>query len=144
MAQPEQNFKNHVRFDPMFHGFLTFGALILLGATIYALVRQPDWWGVVRLLGVLWAIVLMFKMRLYALRVQDRVIRLEERLRLAQLLPETTRARIGELSERQMIALRFASDGEVGGLVEQTLNGNWDSKQIKQAVRSWRADTFRV
>ena len=144
MAQPEQNFKNHVRFDPMFHGFLTFGALILLGSTIYALVRQPDWWGVVRLLGVLWAIVLMFKMRLYALKVQDRVIRLEERLRLAQLLPETTRARIGELSERQMIALRFASDGEVGGLVEQTLDGNWDSKQIKQAVRSWRADTFRV
>ena len=144
MAQPEQNFKNHVRFDPMFHGFLTFGALILLGSAIYALVRQPDWWGAVRLLGVVWAIVLLFKMRLYALKVQDRVIRLEERLRLAQLLPETTRARIGELSERQIIALRFASDGEVGGLVEQTLNGNWDSKQIKQAVRSWRADTFRV
>ena len=144
MAQPEQNFKNHVRFDPMFHGFLTFGALVLLGSTIYALLRQPDWWGAVRLFGVVWAIVLMFKMRLYALKVQDRVIRLEEKLRLAQLLPETTRARIGELSERQIIALRFASDGEVGGLVEQTLNGNWDSKQIKQAVRSWRADTVRV
>jgi hypothetical protein len=144
MAQPEQNFKNHVRFDPMFHGFLTFGALILLGSAIYALVRQADWWGAVRLLGVVWAIVLMFKMRLYALKVQDRVIRLEERLRLAQLLPETTRARIGELSERQLIALRFASDGEVGGLVLQTLDGNWDSKQIKQAVRSWRADTVRV
>jgi len=144
MAQPEQNFKNHVRFDPMFHGFLTFGALILLGSAIYALVRQPDWWGAVRLLGVVWAIVLLFKMRLYALKVQDRVIRLEERLRLAQLLPETTCARIGELSERQIIALRFASDGELGGLVEQTLNGNWDSKQIKQAVRNWRSDTFRV
>src|ERR1700681_2683206 len=98
MAQPEQNYQNHVRFDPMFHGFLTFGALILLGSTIYAVVRQPDWWGVVRLLGVLWAIVLMFKMRLYALKVQDRRFRLEERLRLAQLLPETPRARIGELS----------------------------------------------
>jgi uncharacterized protein DUF6526 len=144
MAQPEQNFKNHVRFDPMFHGFLTFGALILLGSAIYALVRQADWWGAVRLLGVVWAIVLMSKMRLYALKVQDRVIRLEERLRLAQLLPETTRAHIGELSERQLIALRFASDGEVGGLVLQTLDGNWDSKQIKQAVRSWRADTVRV
>jgi Family of unknown function (DUF6526) len=144
MAQPQQNLKNHVRFDPMFHGFLTFGALILLGSAIYALVRQPDWWGAVRLLGVLWAIVLMFKMRLYALKVQDRVIRLEERLRLAQLLPESTRARIGELSERQLIALRFASDSEVGGLVQQTLDGNWDSKQIKQAVRSWRADNFRV
>jgi Family of unknown function (DUF6526) len=144
MAQPEQNFKNHARFDPMFHGFLSVGALILLGSTIYALVRQPDWWGVVRLLGVLWAIVLMFKTRLYALRVQDRLIRLEERLRLAQLLPESTRARIGELSEGQLIALRFASDGEVAGLVQQTLDGKWDSKQIKPAIRNWRADTFRV
>jgi Family of unknown function (DUF6526) len=144
MAQAEQNFKNHTRFDPMFHGFLTFGALILLVASIYALVRQPDWWGVVRLLGVVWAIVLMFKMRLYALKVQDRVIRLEERLRLAQLLPESTRARVGELSERQLIALRFASDGEVAGLVQQTLDGKWDPKQIKQAVKIWRADTFRV
>src|SRR5438445_7081265 len=102
MAEAEQNFKSHTRFDPMFHGFLTPGALILLGASIYALVRQPDWWGVVRLLGVLWAIVLMFKMRLYALKVQDRLIRLEERLRLAQLLPESTRARIGELNEGQL------------------------------------------
>ena len=144
MAQPEQNLKNHARFDPMFHGFLAVGALILLGATIYALVRQPDWWGVVRLLGVLWAIVLMFKTRLYALKVQDRVIRLEERLRLAQLLPEATRARIGELSERQLIALRFGSDGEVPGLVQQTLDGNWDQKQVKSAIKNWRPDYLRV
>lgn len=144
MAQPEQNFKNHARTDPMFHGFLTLGALILLGSTIYALVRQPDWWAVVRLLGVLWAIVLMFITRRYALKVQDRVIRLEERLRLAQLLPASTRPRIGELSERQLIALRFASDGEVAGLAQQTLDGKWDQKQIKQAIQNWRADTFRV
>jgi hypothetical protein len=144
MAQPEQNLKNHARFDPMFHGFLAVGALILLGATIYALVRQPDWWGVVRLLGVLWAIVVMFKTRLYALKVQDRVIRLEERLRLAQLLPEATRARIGDLSEGQLIALRFASDGEVAGLVQQTLDGNWDQKQVKSAIKNWRPDYLRV
>ena len=144
MAQPEQNLKNHARFDPMFHGFLTVGALILLGATIYALIRQPDWWGVVWLLAVLWAIVLMFKTRLYALKVQDRVIRLEERLRLAQLLPESTRGRIDDLSVSQLIALRFASDGEVTGLVEQTLGGNWDGKQIKSAITNWRPDYFRV
>ncbi len=144
MAQAEQNFKNHARFDPMFHGFLSMGALILLGSAIYALVRQPDWLGVVRLFGALWAIVLMFKTRLYALKVQDRVIRLEERLRLTQLLPESTRVRIGDLTERQLIALRFASDAEVPGLVQQTLEGNWDAKQIKQAVKSWRPDTFRV
>jgi len=144
MAQAEQNLKNHARFDPMFHGFLFVGALILLGATIYALVRQPDWWGVVRLLGVLWAIVLMFKVRLYALKVQDRVIRLEERLRLTQLLPDSTRARIGELSEGQLIALRFACDAEVPGLVQQALNGNWDPKQVKSAIKNWRPDYLRV
>ena len=137
MAQPEQNLKNHTRFDPMFHGFLTFGALILLGFSVYALVTEPGLLSAVRLFGVLWAIVLMFKTRLYALKVQDRVIRLEERLRLAQLLPESTRPRIGELSEVQFIALRFASDGEVAGLVQQTLDGKWDQKQIKQAVKTW-------
>ncbi len=144
MAQTEQNLKNHARFDPKFHGFLTTGALILLGATIYALIRQPDWWSAVRLLGVLWAILLMFKTRLYALKVQDRVIRLEERLRLAQLLPESMRGRIGELSEGQLIALRFASDSEVAGLAQQTLDGKWDQKQIKSAIRNWRPDYLRV
>ena len=144
MPQPEQNLKNHARFDPMFHGFLFVGALILLGAAIYALIRQPDWFGAVRLFGALWAIVLMFKTRLYALKVQDRVIRLEERLRLAQLLPESTRQRIGELNEGQLVALRFASDGEVAGLVEQTLGGNWDQKQIKSAIKNWRPDNLRV
>ena len=144
MPQPEQNLKNHARFDPMFHGFLFVGAVILLGATIYGLVRRPDGLGVMRLFAVLWAIVLMFKTRLYALKVQDRVIRLEERLRLTQLLPDSMRARIGELSEGQLIALRFASDAEVAGLVQQTLDGNWDRKQIKSAIKNWRPDYLRV
>ena len=144
MAQAEQNVKNHARTDPMFHGFLFLGALLLLGFTIYALVKQPNLLGAVRVFAVLWAMVLMFKVRLYALKVQDRVIRLEERLRLAQLLPDATRSRIGELSEPQLIALRFASDGEVAGLVQQTLDGKWDRKQIKGAVKVWRADFFRV
>ncbi len=144
MAQTEQNLKNHARTDPMFHGFLFIGALILLGCTIYILVKQPTFLSAVRVFAVLWAIVLMFKVRLYALKVQDRVIRLEERLRLAQLLPEATRSRIAELSEPQLIALRFASDGEVAGLVQQTLDGKWDPKQIKGAVKVWRPDFFRV
>ena len=144
MPQPEQNLKNHARFDPMFHGFLTFGALLLLGFSIYALVKQPDGIGAMRLFGMVWVIVLMFKTRLYALKVQDRVIRLEERLRLAQLLPDATRARLGELSEGQLIALRFASDGEVAALAQQTLDGKWDQKQIKQAVQTWRPDYWRV
>jgi uncharacterized membrane protein YesL len=144
MPEPSQNFQNHTRVDAVYMGFLFPGAIILLGASIYALVRQPDWMAGLRVFGVLWLIVLMFKTRLYALKVQDRVIRLEERLRLAQLLPAATNARIGELTEAQLIALRFASDGEVAGLVEQTLHGKLDPKQIKQAVKVWRADYWRV
>ena len=108
MSQAEQSLKNHARTDPMFHGFLFAGALFLLMFSIYALFNQPDTAGFVRLFGVVWLIVLMFNVRLYALKVQDRVIRLEERLRLAQLLPETARGRLKDLSEGQLIALRFA------------------------------------
>jgi uncharacterized membrane protein YesL len=143
MAQ-EQNFKNHARLDPMFHGFLFLGGLFLLGAAIYAVVQRPEPWGYVRIFGVLWLLVLMLKTRLYALKVQDRVIRLEERIRLMQLLPESTRPRISELTEGQCVALRFASDGEVVGLAQKTLDGNWNQKQIKQAIQSWRPDFFRV
>jgi len=144
MAQKEQNLANHVRFDPAFHGFLFIGALVILIASIVQEVRFPDWWGALRIFGVLWLIVLMFKVRLYAMKVQDRVIRLEERLRLQQVLSDPLRARIGDLNEGQLIALRFASDGEVAGLVEKTLAGNLDRKAIKQSIQRWRPDYWRV
>lgn len=140
----EQNFKNHTRLDPMFHGFLFIVGLFLLGVSIYELIREFSWMNVVRVVGVIWLLVLMFKVRLYALKVQDRVIRLEERLRLAQLLPDSLRGRIGELSEPQLIALRFASDAEVAGLVQKTLDGKLDAKAIKQSIQNWRPDFFRV
>ena len=144
MAQTEQNFRNHARTDPMFHGFLFVGSLILLGAAGYAAVRQPGWQSALHVFGVVWLIVLMFKVRLYSLKVQDRVIRLEERLRLAGLLPESGRPRIAALSEGQLVALRFASDGEVAALAIQALEGNWDQKQIKQKIQTWRPDYWRV
>jgi hypothetical protein len=144
MAPTEQNMANHTRFDPAFHGFLVFGALAILIACIVQEVRYPDWWGIARIFGAIWLIVLMFRVRIYALKVQDRVIRLEERLRLQQILADPLRARIGELNEGQLIALRFASDGEVTGLVEKTLTGNLDKKAIKQSIRQWRPDHWRV
>ncbi len=144
MAQAEQNLKNHTRFDPAFHGFLTFGALLLLIASVVGLVITPDWWGALRLFGVIWLIVLLFKTRLYALKVQDRVIRLEERLRLRELLPQTVQSQIGKLTEGQLIALRFASDAEVPELFEKTLSGNLDQKQIKGMIKQWRPDYWRV
>jgi len=144
MAQTEQNLANHARFDPAFHGFLFFGAIAMLIAAIVHVVMYPNWWGAVAIFGVLWLIVLMFKVRLYALKVQDRVIRLEERLRLQTILSEPLRARVGELNEGQLIALRFASDSEAAGLVEKTLAGKLDRKAIKESVQQWRADNWRV
>jgi hypothetical protein len=144
MAQKEQSFANHRRFDPMFHGFLAPLALLFVIAAIVRLVQSPDWWSVVRVIGSIWAVVLTLKIRLYALRVQDRIIRLEERLRMAQLLPEPMRGRVGEFSEAQLIGLRFASDAELAGLCNSALAGNWDQTQIKKSIQTWRPDYWRV
>lgn len=143
MAEKEQSFQNHARVDPPFVAFGLIGVILLIG-TIVELVRHPAWSSAAHVVGVLWIMVVQVKARTYSLKVQDRVIRLEERLRLTQRLPESTRSRIAELSERQLIALRFASDGELAGLAQQALDGKWDGKQIKQAVKHWRADHWRV
>jgi hypothetical protein len=144
MPEKPQSFETHSRFDPAYHGFLVPLALVLLIGAIVNLVLNFGWSSGYHLLAVVSAIVAMLKFRLYALKVQDRVIRLEERLRLQGLLPDPLRARIGDLNEPQLIALRFACDGEVAGLVEKTLAGNLGNKEIKQAIRTWRPDYWRV
>jgi len=144
MAEKPQSFQNHTKFDPPFHFFLAPVGLALVIWSIGHVVRDPGWSSGWQVLASLWAFIAVFKMRVYSLKVQDRVIRLEERLRLARVLPQPLQSRIPELTERQLIALRFASDGEVTGLVEKTLAGNLDQKAIKQAIQTWRPDYWRV
>ena len=90
------------------------------------------------------ALVLLFRLRTYPLKVQDRVIRLEERLRLQALAPAEWHSQIYRLTEDQLIALRFAADDEVVELAKQALEHNLNRKQIKERIKSWRADTWRV
>jgi hypothetical protein len=142
--QSGQNYAHHRRLDPLFHGFLLPVAGINVVVAIVNLVRNPGlgagWFVVLALAGA----IAVFKIRTYPLKAQDRVIRLEERLRMAQLLPEPLRRRTGELSEAQLIGLRFASDAELPALVEKALAGKMPQRAIKQAIVNWRADYFRV
>jgi hypothetical protein len=139
-----QTYANHARYDPSFHFSLVPVAAITFLLTIWNLIRNFGFPAVLLTLVSLVALVSVFKFRLYSLKVQDRVIRLEERLRLSMLLSEPLRSRISELTEGQLIALRFASDAEIPVLVEKALAGKLRAGEIKQAIVSWRPDYFRV
>jgi Family of unknown function (DUF6526) len=140
-----QSYANHVRLHPPFHFFLIPGALVLLILSIVNVVRhdrQLDAW-ILLLIGILFPMAVLL-IRSNPMRVQDRLIRLEERLRLQALLSAELTARIGELTESQLIALRFASDAEAPSLVAKVLTSKMQSKDIKKAIVTWRPDAFRV
>ena len=139
-----QDYSNHTR-PP----WRTIGLFLLsaVGAA-YWVIETIDDPSPANFIPAVLAIVLTYHVRFarhHALGVQDRVIRLEERLRLARLLPNETASRIEELTTEQLVGLRFASDGEVADLVGRVLNGELATrKEIKQAVREWRADHQRI
>jgi hypothetical protein len=145
MAEREQSYKTHTRFLPLFHFFVIPVLLANLLVTLWHLVQAPALgtaWGAVVALALLG---LGFLSRVQAVTVQDRVIRLEERLRLRQLLPQDLHSQINRLTHRQLVALRFASDEEVLELVREILGGRITTpKDIKLRVRSWRADWLRA
>jgi hypothetical protein len=139
-----QTFANHGRIDPLYQFFaLPIFGLSLLWSVIH-FIRHPGLQSAVAFLVLAAANVVAIKTRTYSLKVQDRVIRLEERLRLATVLPEPLRPRIPELTETQLIGLRFASDAELPALCERALSESLSRTDIKKSIQNWRPDYWRV
>ena len=139
-----QNFSNHSRLDPPFHLFVLPVFALTVIITIVHLAMHPGLHSAWVVVFALAAMAAVLKIRLYALKVQDRMIRLEERLRLAILLDKPLRAHINEFSESQLVALRFASDAELPALVASALSEKLSNKDIKRAISQWRPDYWRV
>lgn len=144
MSKP-QNFQNHVKLVPLFHFFVlpVFGINVVW--SIVRCVRHFSWSSAFAvLLALAFALGALYA-RLFALAVQDRVIRLEMRLRLQQLLPPELRPRISEFTASQLIALRFASDGELPVLARKVLDDKvTDRKAIKKMIQKWEPDYLRA
>lgn len=139
-----QDLKHHAMFDPLYHGITTSLVVLNLIVAIVYLVRHPSFWSAWFLILSIGVIFPVLRLRQYPLKVQDRVIRLEERLRLQSLAPAEWHGQIYRLSEDQLIGLRFAEDDEVVELAKQALEEKLDRKQIKERVRDWRCDDWRV
>lgn len=147
----EQNFSNHAKFVPAFHFFVGPVLIANVVAHLYAFIK---WFpqtpasmvaGFISVLTAIAILVLAFLARLFALGVQDRVIRLEERMRYQQLLPDDLRPRINDFTINQLVSLRFASDAELPALARKVLDSKInDRKSIKLMIQSWRADYQRV
>jgi hypothetical protein len=140
----EQNFQNHTKWDPPFHFFLmpvVVGTLLFSIKHAYAYPNGITLWLVLLSAAMF---VWVVKTRTYALGVQNRLIRLEERLRMEKLLEPELMARFGELTLSQLVGLRFAGDAEVATLVRRTLDEKLDQKQIKAAIQNWRPDHARI
>jgi hypothetical protein len=139
-----QTYANHTRWDPPFHFFALPVFLLLALAGVVHFIWHPGLHiGLMFVVAVALATAVV-KIRFYALRVQDRVIRLEEQLRLTSLLPEPLRSRIPELTPSQLVGLRFASDAELPGLVQRALSEKLSQADIKKSIQNWRPDYLRV
>jgi hypothetical protein len=140
-----QNLENHTRWHPAFHFFILPVMLINFFWAVVIFVKTPGWnagWWIVVSLAL--ALLTTF-VRTYSLKVQDRLIRLEEKLRYQQLLSPALAQQTGNLTVGQTVALRFAADEELEELVNSVLSGKFvKTKDIKRAIKQWRADNFRV
>jgi len=143
--QETQNYQNHVRWYPFVHFFLVPIFLFNLIWQAIRLYQEPNW---DRAEWVLFSFALLLSLpaaRLQALKAQDRIIRLEERLRYKEILPADLAVQAAKLKTGKILALRFAPDEELPDLVRKTLNGELESpKEIKRSIKNWRGDYLRV
>lgn len=140
-----QNYANHRRYFPIYHYVASPLLSLGLGWALAQWIRTPSWGTAMGFAFALGVITSAFAARLMALRVQDRVIRLEMRLRLREVLPAEMHPSIGELRTGQLVALRFAPDAELPDLVRRTLAGEFArANDIKKAIRDWQADWLRA
>jgi|SRR5262245_20138772 len=140
-----QNLKNHARTVPLFH-YVAFPIFVVnLAWTLVRLAKSPSGETAMAALLAVGLVLLAWYARTFALRVQDRVIRLEMRLRMRELLPADLAARVHEFTPRQLVALRFAGDRELPALARQVLDQKMnDGRAIKQLVKEWQADHLRA
>lgn len=139
-----QDFKSHRRWDPWYHFFAAPVLGIAFFVQLWHALKEPSGWTIWQAVVAAAIAVLLLKVRTFSLKNQDRIIRLEERLRLATLLPEPLRGRIGALTVQQLTGLRFASDAEIPGLVQAALDESLSGEAIKKRIKEWRADFLRV
>ncbi len=144
-SENQQSFQHHAQMVPAYHYVTSPLGLIYVVWSIARLVQQPGADTVYALVGALALFGAIAFARLSPLKAQDRVIRLEERLRLTRLLPADLQSRVDDIRPSQLIALRFASDAEVPELARKVIgNPDMTSKDIKSQITNWKADYFRV
>jgi len=145
MSERPQSFESHAKIVPGYHRWTTFFVALPTLYFIYRAAFDFSWDRLALVLFAVGVILVGFYARFFPLRVQDRLIRLEESLRMQRLLPAELNARASELTTRQLVGLRFASDEELPELVKRVLDEKiTDLTEIKRAVRSWRADHDRM
>ncbi|HEY2364394.1 MAG TPA: DUF6526 family protein [Candidatus Angelobacter sp.] len=144
MSNKPQSYASHAKIDPPFHFFVLPVLLINILVVAYLLLRYPGIGGAWLLLVSVALLVLAGRLRSWATHLQDRVIRVEERIRLAAILPEPLRSRIAELSDSQIVGLRFASDAELPALFQRAVDEKLSRADIKKAIIDWRPDYSRV
>jgi len=139
-----QNYKTHAKFIPVFHYIALPLLLVNFFGALFRVTQEISFYTLNDVGLAISLIVVAVFTRLFALKAQDRVIRLEEQIRMQTFLPDALKVHVGRLTMGQIVALRFASDEELADLTQEALDQNTSPNALKQAVKHWRPDYNRV